>query len=662
MRYIAGIDIGNSSTEVALAMLSATGELSFVSSALAETTGIKGTLRNVHGIQEALAQATKKVGINVSDISLIRINEATPVIGDVAMETITETIITESTMIGHNPKTPGGVGLGVGLTITPQELLTRPADTPYILVVSSAFDFADIATMINASVRAGYPLTGVILQRDDGVLVNNRLEIPLPIVDEVLYIDRIPLGMLAAIEVAVPGKVIETLSNPYGIATVFALNAEETKNIVPVARALIGNRSAVVVKTPSGDVKARSIPAGNIELLSAGRTTRVDVAAGADAIMKAVGECPKLENVTGEPGTNIGGMLEHVRQTMAELTNKPSNEIFIQDLLAIDTSVPVSVTGGLAGEFSLEQAVGIASMVKSDRLQMAMIASEIKQKLHVDVQVGGAEAEAAIQGALTTPGTTRPLAILDLGAGSTDASIINQSGEIVATHLAGAGDMVTMIIARELGLNDRYLAEEIKKYPLAKVESLFHLRHEDGSVQFFPTPLSPHVFARVCVVKPDELVPIPGDLTLEKVRAVRRSAKERVFVTNALRALRQVMRADELHIPVVISIVDANGTKSVTWRMPDALLVSSELAPKKAWTAVAMKTATHKLADTVQPGAPLYGLESHMQGKVVTFGGGFPLWRDGKLLGGLGISGGSVEQDMDIAQSAMAAINVGVNQ
>ncbi|EAA2014573.1 diol dehydratase reactivase subunit alpha [Shigella sonnei] len=573
MRYIAGIDIGNSSTEVALATLSATGELSFVSSALEETTGIKGTLRNVHGIQEALAQATKKVGINVSDISLIRINEATPVIGDVAMETITETIITESTMIGHNPKTPGGVGLGVGFTITPQELLTRPADTPYILVVSSAFDFADIATMINASVRAGYQLTGVILQRDDGVLVNNRLEIPLPIVDEVLYIDRIPLGMLAAIEVAVPGKVIETLSNPYGIATVFALNAEETKNIVPVARALIGNRSAVVVKTPSGDVKARSIPAGNIELLSAGRTARVDVAAGADAIMKAVGECPKLENVTGEPGTNIGGMLEHVRQTMAELTNKPSNEIFIQDLLAIDTSVPVSVTGGLAGEFSLEQAVGIASMVKSDRLQMAMIASEIKQKLHVDVQVGGAEAEAAIQGALTTPGTTRPLAILDLGAGSTDASIINQSGEIVATHLAGAGDMVTMIIARELGLNDRYLAEEIKKYPLAKVESLFHLRHEDGSVQFFPTPLSPHVFARVCVVKPDELVPIPGDLTLEKVRAVRRSAKERVFVTNALRALRQVSPAGNIRdIPFVVLV----GGSSLDFEVPQ--LVTDALA------------------------------------------------------------------------------------
>ncbi|EBA5865156.1 propanediol dehydratase reactivase alpha subunit PduG [Salmonella enterica] len=573
MRYIAGIDIGNSSTEVALARQDETGALTITHSALAETTGIKGTLRNVFGIQEALALVAKRAGINVSDISLIRINEATPVIGDVAMETITETIITESTMIGHNPKTPGGAGLGVGITITPEELLTRPADSSYILVVSSAFDFADIANVINASMRAGYQITGVILQRDDGVLVSNRLEKSLPIVDEVLYIDRIPLGMLAAIEVAVPGKVIETLSNPYGIATVFNLNADETKNIVPMARALIGNRSAVVVKTPSGDVKARAIPAGNLELQAQGRTVRVDVAAGAEAIMKAVDGCGKLDNVTGEAGTNIGGMLEHVRQTMAELTNKPSSEIFIQDLLAVDTSVPVSVTGGLAGEFSLEQAVGIASMVKSDRLQMAMIAREIEQKLNIDVQIGGAEAEAAILGALTTPGTTRPLAILDLGAGSTDASIINPKGEIIATHLAGAGDMVTMIIARELGLEDRYLAEEIKKYPLAKVESLFHLRHEDGSVQFFPTPLPPAVFARVCVVKPDELVPLPGDLALEKVRAIRRSAKERVFVTNALRALRQVSPTGNIRdIPFVVLV----GGSSLDFEVPQ--LVTDELA------------------------------------------------------------------------------------
>ena len=568
MRYIAGIDIGNSSTEVALATLNEAGTLTITHSALAETTGIKGTLRNVFGIQEALALVARGAGIAVSDISLIRINEATPVIGDVAMETITETIITESTMIGHNPKTPGGAGLGVGITITPQELLTRPADAPYILVVSSAFDFADIASVINASLRAGYQITGVILQRDDGVLVSNRLEKPLPIVDEVLYIDRIPLGMLAAIEVAVPGKVIETLSNPYGIATVFNLNAEETKNIVPMARALIGNRSAVVVKTPSGDVKARAIPAGNLELLAQGRSVRVDVAAGAEAIMKAVDGCGKLDNVTGESGTNIGGMLEHVRQTMAELTNKPSSEIFIQDLLAVDTSVPVSVTGGLAGEFSLEQAVGIASMVKSDRLQMAMIAREIEQKLNIDVQIGGAEAEAAILGALTTPGTTRPLAILDLGAGSTDAAIVSAEGQIAAVHLAGAGNMVSLLIKTELGLEDLSQAEAIKKYPLAKVESLFSIRHENGAVEFFREALSPAVFAKVVYIKEGELVPIDNASPLEKIRLVRRQAKEKVFVTNCLRALRQVSPGGSIRDIAFVVLV---GGSSLDFEIPQLI-------------------------------------------------------------------------------------------
>lgn len=149
--------------------------------------------------------------------------------------------------------------------------------------------------------------------------------------------------------------------------------------------------------------------------------------------------------------------------------------------------------------------------------------------------------------------------------------------------------------------------------------------------------------------------------------AIRTSATREPAMSLSFQELHQltcaaVMRAEELQVPVVISIVDANGTQTVAWRMPDALLVSSELAPKKAWTAVAMKTATHELTSEVQPGAALYGLESHMQGKVVTFGGGYALWREGLLLGGLGISGGSVEQDMDIAETAIAAINVRTHQ
>ncbi|UHP11206.1 diol dehydratase reactivase subunit alpha [Listeria marthii] len=555
MQYIAGIDIGNSTTEVALATVNAHAKAEFVASAITDTTGIKGTKQNLHGIFKALRLALEKVNATTADLSEIRINEATPVIGDVAMETITETIITESTMIGHNPKTPGGLGMGSGMTVLLDEVPTKSKDTGYIVIIPKTVDFEDAAKQINEYTEQGYQITAAILQADDGVLVHNRLNHKMPIVDEVGFIDKVPVDMLAAVEVAAPGKVIETISNPYGIATVFHLSSDETKNIIPVARALIGNRSAVVIKTPEGDVKARTIPAGHIELESGSRTLRVNVAEGSEKIMQAITSLPKLDNASGEPGTNIGGMLEKVRQTMAGLTDKLPVDIFIQDLLAVDTFVPVDVQGGLAGEFSMEQAVGIASMVKSDHLQMAAIASEIEQELNVSVKIGGAEAEAAILGALTTPGTNTPLAILDLGAGSTDASIINGKGEIIATHLAGAGDMVTMIIQSEIGLEDRYLAEDIKKYPLAKVESIFHIRHEDGTVQFFDTPLSPSVFAKVVIVKPDGFVPIPGDVSIEKIKLIRRSAKERVFVTNTIRALKYVSPTGNIRdIPFVVIV------------------------------------------------------------------------------------------------------------
>ncbi|EOW2580741.1 diol dehydratase reactivase subunit alpha [Listeria monocytogenes] len=555
MKYIAGIDIGNSTTEVALAVASSSKEAEFVASAITETTGIKGTKQNLHGIFKALRLALEKVNATTENLAEIRINEATPVIGDVAMETITETIITESTMIGHNPKTPGGLGMGAGMTVLLDDLTSKPKDADYIVIIPKTVDFEDAAKQMNDYAENGYQITAAILQADDGVLVHNRLNHKIPIVDEVGFIDKVPVNMLAAVEVAAPGKVIETISNPYGIATVFHLNSDETKNIIPVARALIGNRSAVVIKTPEGDVKARTIPAGHIELQSGSRTQRVNVAEGSEKIMQAIMSLPKLDNASGEPGTNIGGMLEKVRQTMAGLTDKLPADIFIQDLLAVDTFVPVDVQGGLAGEFSMEQAVGIASMVKSDHLQMAAIASEIEQELQVTVKIGGAEAEAAILGALTTPGTNTPLAILDLGAGSTDASIINGKGEIIATHLAGAGDMVTMIIQSEIGLEDRYLAEDIKKYPLAKVESIFHIRHEDGTVQFFDTPLSPTVFAKVVIVKPDGFVPIPGDVSIEKIKLIRCSAKERVFVTNTIRALKYVSPTGNIRdIPFVVIV------------------------------------------------------------------------------------------------------------
>ena len=536
---IAGIDIGNASTETALARY-ADGNSDFIASGIVETTGMKGTRQNIHGVFSSLKQALEKAELTVDEVDLIRINEAAPVIGDVAMETITETIITESTMIGHNPSTPGGLGIGVGVTVDIREVNKCEQGESLIVVIPREVNFEDSSRIINEMVAKGIFVNGAIVQRDDGVLINNRLKKKIPIVDEVSLIDKVPLNMRAAIEVAAPGTVVEQLSNPYGIATVFDLSSDETKQVVPISRALIGNRSAVVIKTPAGDVKERKIPAGQIILQGVNKKVQINVDEGAEKIMAAIRSVAPVVDISGEPGTNAGGMLEKVRQVMSNLTDQLPDAIKIQDLLAVDTFVPQSVKGGIAEEFSMENAVGIAAMVKADKLQMNMIAEELQKELSVPVEVGGVEADMAVRGALTTPGSNKPLAIIDMGAGSTDAAIITKSDQIKSIHLAGAGNMVTLLIASELGFEDMGMAEDIKKYALAKVESLFHIRHEDGTVQFYDKPLDPTTFARVVILTPGGMVPIPGNLSLDRIKEIRRDAKKKVFVVNAIRSLEQV--------------------------------------------------------------------------------------------------------------------------
>ncbi len=539
MKLVAGVDIGNATTESTIARIDGK-NVTFLASGITDTTGIKGTKQNIHGVFRSLKNALDKIGLKTEDLDEVRVNEAAPVIGDVAMETITETIITESTMIGHNPNTPGGIGIGVGISQMIDRLDKVKEDTDVIVVIPSRITFEAAALLINKYEKV-LNITGAIVQRDDGVLINNRLNKKIPIVDEVGMIEKVPIGMLCAVEVAPVGGVVEVLSNPYGIATLFKLSSDDTKSVVPIARALIGNRSAVVIKTPEGDVKERRIPAGSIQIIGAKRKITVDVDEGAEKMMEAVKSIPDIEDIKGEPGTNAGGMLEKVRQVMSNLTNQHPKDIKIQDLLAVDTYTPQKVKGGLANEYSLESAVGIAAMVKADRLQMQMIAEELTERLNIPVYVGGVEADMAIKGALTTPGTDVPLAIVDMGAGSTDASIINSRGEVKLIHLAGAGNMVTLLIQSELGIEDFDIAEDIKKYPLAKVESFFHIRHEDGTVEFFDEPLDPNLFPKVVLVKGEgQLVPLDGIDSMEKVRIVRTNAKKKVFVTNAIRSLIKV--------------------------------------------------------------------------------------------------------------------------
>ena len=569
MKLIAGVDIGNSTTEVCIGAIEDNGRFRFLSSASRMTTGTKGTLPNVHGIKAALTEAMERIHEPVERLALIRLNEAAPVIGDTAMETITETIITESSMIGHNPSTPAGAGEAVGRLIFLENLWKGEAGAAYIVAVSNRFSYEEAAARLNQFLPE-LDIRGLILQADEAVLVENRLNRKMPIVDEVKHITRIPEGKLAAIEVALPGTSVRMLSNPYGIATLLGLDAQETKAIIPIAKSLVGKRSAVVIRTPHGNMRENILPAGEIHLKGE-KDLQVNIDAGADVIMEAVAQAGEIQDITGQDNTNVGNMLKRIKNGMAEVAGSKGDEIRITDILAVDTLAPVEISGSLAGETCMEKAVGIAAMVKTQHLPMQQIADRLEEELHVKASVAGVEAVMASLGAMTTPGTRLPLAILDMGGGSTDAAVLEPDGSVRTTHQAGAGELVSMLIQTELGLGSRVTAEQIKKYPMGKVESLFHMRLENGAMQFFPESIDPRYFGHVVLLAPGEMLKIEEDIPMERILEVRQDAKKKVFVRNAIRALRTIAPGNDLkNIPNVVLV----GGSAEDFEIPEMLMAA----------------------------------------------------------------------------------------
>ena len=571
MKLIAGVDIGNSTTEVCVGSVGEDGSFRFLASASRVTTGTKGTLPNVHGIRAALEDAMYSIHQPLSALDLVRLNEAAPVIGDTAMETITETIITESSMIGHNPSTPAGAGEAVGYLLFLENIWKGKPGVPYIVVASSKFSYEETAARLNQHIPE-LDIKGVILQADEAVLVENRLNIRIPIIDEVRHISRVPEGKLAAIEVALPSTSIRMLSNPYGIATLLGLNAQETRMVTPIAKSLIGKRSAVVIRTPNGNVRENILPAGEI-FIHGEREEKVNIDAGADEIMDTMRRAGEIRDIDGQKNTNVGNMFRRIRTSMTDVASSQDQDVRITDILAVDTLAPVEVSGSLAGETCMEKAVGIAAMVKTQHLPMQKIAEKLEEELHVKAVVAGVEAVMASLGAMTTPGTQLPLAILDMGGGSTDAAILEPDGSVRTTHQAGAGELVSMLIQTELGLESRAVAEQIKRYPMGKVESLFHMRLENGSMRFFEESIDPRYYGHVVLLAKNEMIRIEEDIPMEKILEVRREAKRKVFVRNAVRALAHVAPDHDLKkVPNVVLV----GGSAEDFEIPEML--TEELA------------------------------------------------------------------------------------
>jgi uncharacterized protein GlcG (DUF336 family) len=115
-------------------------------------------------------------------------------------------------------------------------------------------------------------------------------------------------------------------------------------------------------------------------------------------------------------------------------------------------------------------------------------------------------------------------------------------------------------------------------------------------------------------------------------------------------------RADEIGQPMNIAVVDAGGNLISHVRMDGAWIGSIDISINKAYTSRAFDIQTKDLGDNSQPGNQFYGIHASNHGRIMIFAGGVPLSRDGQVVGAIGVSGGSGEQDQTVAEAGAGAL------
>ncbi len=109
-------------------------------------------------------------------------------------------------------------------------------------------------------------------------------------------------------------------------------------------------------------------------------------------------------------------------------------------------------------------------------------------------------------------------------------------------------------------------------------------------------------------------------------------------------------RSEEMNLKSVIAVCGADGNMIAVHRMEGAYLASFDVAMKKAYTAAAVQMTTKKLGELAQPGGMFYGVDKADQGRLIVFGGGVPLYAGQRMVGALGVSGGTSQQDHELAE------------
>jgi Diol dehydratase reactivase ATPase-like domain/DD-reactivating factor swiveling domain len=503
---IAGVDVGNATTEVAVV---ADGRL--LGTDRLPTRGRKGSPESLRGAATLVRRLERRLGCQVDEARVAPLR---------AVDTTTMTVpqLPPSTgrlrLLAAGVATPGGSGACVGtpLWLDGPAPATAPAGA-VIATVPPGLGYARAAQRLRGLIRAGVPVAAVLVAGDEGVLVANRLDIGVPVIDQV-DVAGVPACPLVAVEVRAPGQPLTLLTDPVALGAALGLPASEAGDAATLSRSLLDYSNAVVGYAAAGPPGLA--PGGP------GPPESWVLVGGERVALRAA--CAQLPDWPVGRVSAIG--------TAGDGTTTPG-PAEVDDLFALDLAAVGDTATARRG--SLGRAVLVASLHRlaagSDH------AGQLAELLGRPVRCLLTEPGAARLGALTTPGARPDAAVVDVGAGTIDvitpgAGAIAPGAEVVA---AGAGELLTAAVAETLEI-PRAAAEWVKRGPCLRVDRQ-RFEAEDGGRGFLDRPAPASAAGMLAVMGPAGLLPFDRRHSPAEWRAVRLRLKQAVFAVNLRRAL-----------------------------------------------------------------------------------------------------------------------------
>ena len=488
MTLVAGVDVGNATTEVVLV-----DGKTIVGRGRAPTRGRKGSADSLRGAAALVRRVERQTGRTAEEARIAPLRAV-----DTSIVTVPDVPASNGRLrvLASGVPTPGGTGTFVG---TPLPVTRQPAAKgPFVAVVPPSLRYDEAAARLQALLAAGTQIGAVLVAGDEGVLVANRLPDALPVIDQVDATAAAACELLA-VEARPTGHMLRLLGDPVALGAALGLDDREAGNAARICRGLADHSNAVIGLLPPR-------PAG----------TKADTPTDEPWVL--TGHGPGLALRAACPLIADGPV------GMVRVLGIASNTTEVDDLFAVDLAAAAEAATARQGT------TGRALLVAS--LGRLPAADPPDGLLGLPVRRLISEPAAARAGALTTPGARPDALVVDLGAGTVD--VIGPADAVVA---AGAGDLLTAAVAETLGI-PRAAADWVKRGPCIRVDGGQRFEAEDGSRGFLAAPAPASSAGMLAVDGPGGLLPFDRRHGPAEWRAIRLRLKIAILAANLRRAIR----------------------------------------------------------------------------------------------------------------------------